>query len=136
MQFLGDGIFTVDGQAWSDARALLRPQFIKQRLSDIQIFERHIRTMIDFLPKDGRTFDLMEWWFRFTLDASTEYLFGKSVESLLDPKVSSYFILLTEVIISKGILAYSTDSDVPVQDWSFMAVIFSFRFWFFNESRQ
>ena len=136
MQFLGDGIFTVDGQAWSDARALLRPQFVKQRLSDIQIFERHISTMIDLLPKDGETFDLMEWWFRFSLDASTEYLFGKSVETLLNPKASPYFTSLMEVTISKGILTYSADSYVPVQNWSFMVVICSLRFCFFDESRQ
>lgn len=136
MQFLGDGIFNVDGQAWSDARALLRPQFVKQRLSDIQVFERHISTMIDLLPKDGRTFDLMEWWFRFTLDASTEYLFGKSVDSLFDPTVPLYFASLTKVAISKGVLAYSTDSDAPVQDWPLMAAILSTRLCVFNESPQ
>jgi hypothetical protein len=43
--------------------------------------------MIRLLPGDGRTIDLMPWWFRFTLDASTDYLFGESVESLLNPKV-------------------------------------------------
>lgn len=92
MQFLGDGIFAVDGKAWSDARALLRPQFVKQRLSDIGIFEQHISTMIELLPKDGKTFDIMDWWFRFALDASTEYLFGESVHSLVNPKVHTYSI--------------------------------------------
>lgn len=43
--------------------------------------------MMDLLPTDGRTVELMEWWFRFTLDASTDYLFGESVESLANPKV-------------------------------------------------
>jgi len=89
MQFLGDGIFNVDGHTWSDARALLRPQFHKQRISDLHVFEDHISKMISLLPKDGKTVDLMEWWFRFTLDASTDYLFGESVESLVNPKVVS-----------------------------------------------
>ena len=66
---------------------MLRPQFVKQRLSDIQVFERHIKTMIDLLPNDGRTINLAEWWHQFTLDASTEYLFGESVDSLFDPRV-------------------------------------------------
>jgi hypothetical protein len=92
--------------------------------------------MIDLLPKDGGTFDLMEWWFRFTLDASSEYLFGKSVDSLLDPTVPLYSISLTEVIISKGIRAYSTDSDDAVQGWPFMAIILSTRLCVFNESPQ
>ena len=43
--------------------------------------------MISLLPKDGRTVDLLEWLYRFTLDASTDYLFGESVGSLLDPNV-------------------------------------------------
>jgi hypothetical protein len=43
---------------------------------------------MDLLPTDGRTVELMEWWFRFTLDASTEYLFGESVKSLVNPKVT------------------------------------------------
>jgi hypothetical protein len=46
--------------------------------------------MIALLPKDGKTVDLMEWWHRFTLDASTEYLFGESVESLVNPKANSF----------------------------------------------
>lgn len=46
--------------------------------------------MISLLPKDGKTVDLLEWWYRFTLDASTEYLFGESVNSLLNPKVPSF----------------------------------------------
>ena len=46
--------------------------------------------MIDLLPKDGRTVDLLPWWYRFTLDASTDYLLGQSVESLSNPKVSPH----------------------------------------------
>lgn len=45
---------------------------------------------MDLLPTDGRTVDLMEWWFRFTLDASTDYLLGESVESLVNPKVPPF----------------------------------------------
>jgi Cytochrome P450 len=87
LQFLGDGIFNADSHIWSNARALLRPQFHRQRVSDLHVFEDHISKMMDLLPTDGKTIDLMEWWFRFTLDASTDYLFGESVESLVNPKV-------------------------------------------------
>ena len=89
LQFLGDGIFNVDGYTWSESRALLRPQFHKQRISNLHVFEDHISKMISLLPKDGQTLDLMEWWFRFTLDTSTDYLFGESVDSLVNPKVST-----------------------------------------------
>lgn len=50
-------------------------------------FEKHISKMLSILPKDARTFDISDFWYRFTLDASTEYLFGESVGSLLNPKV-------------------------------------------------
>ena len=76
----------MDGNAWSESRALLRPQFNKQRVSDLQTFERHISTMMSMLPKDGETIDLFDWWLRFTMDSSTEYLFGESVDSLVNPK--------------------------------------------------
>jgi cytochrome P450 len=81
----------VDGHQWSEARALLRPQFHKQRISDLHVFEDHISMMISLLPKDGRTVDLFGWWLRFTLDASTDYLLGESVESLTNPKVTSCY---------------------------------------------
>jgi hypothetical protein len=32
--------------------------------------------------------DLLEWWYRFTLDAGTDYLFGESVGRLRDPTAS------------------------------------------------
>ena len=89
IQFLGEGIFNADGAQWSESRALLRPQFLKQKVSDLDIFERHISKMLSMLPRDGQTIDLMDWWFRMTLDAGTEYLFGKSVDSLDNPKVVS-----------------------------------------------
>lgn len=73
---------------WQESRALLRPQFHKQRIADLVTFEHQISQMISLLPKDGRTFELSDYWYRFTLDASTEYLFGQSIGSLLNPKVS------------------------------------------------
>lgn len=45
--------------------------------------------MISLVTADGETFDLMNLFFRFTLDASTDYLFGESVNSLDNPEVSS-----------------------------------------------
>jgi cytochrome P450 len=79
----------VDANKWSESRALLRPQFHKQRISDLHVFEEHISKMISLLPKNGQTIDIVDWWYRFTLDASTDYLFGQSVESLVNPKVCS-----------------------------------------------
>jgi hypothetical protein len=74
--------------------------------------------MLSLLPTDGSTVDLLEWWYRFTLDASTDYLFGESVGSLRDPKVShvAYEIdcslaLQVRLLRSKNINPFSEVSD-------------------------
>jgi cytochrome P450 len=86
-QFLGDGIFNSDGEVWSTSRSLLRPQFQRQRISDLEIFEFHTDKLLSLIPANGETFDIMDLWYRFTLDAATEFLFGESVHSLDNPKV-------------------------------------------------
>jgi hypothetical protein len=55
------------------------------------VFEEHITEMISLLPKDGQTVDILEWFYRFTLDSSTHYLFGQSVGSLSDSKVLLFY---------------------------------------------
>jgi hypothetical protein len=50
--FLGHGIFAVDGELWQNARQLIRPQFIKDRISDLEIFEEHVQILIKKLEKE------------------------------------------------------------------------------------
>ena len=75
--------------------------------------------MLSLLPTDGSTVDLLEWWYRFTLDASTDYLFGESVGSLRDPKVSHVpyeidcsLALQMRLLRSKNINPFSEVSDL------------------------
>jgi cytochrome P450 len=81
--FLGDSIFTTDGTQWHDSRQLIRPQFIKDRLTDIKIFEKHVNQLIPLLGGKGQTVDACDLFFRYTLDAATDFLLGKSVDSLV-----------------------------------------------------
>lgn len=48
--FLGDSIFSADGQLWHDARALIPTQFIKERVADLHTFERHIQHLLTKIP--------------------------------------------------------------------------------------
>ncbi|KAL1621717.1 hypothetical protein SLS56_009059 [Neofusicoccum ribis] len=81
--FLGDGIFTTDGGHWAASRAMIRPNFARDQVADLEAFERHIADLFAVIPRDGATpFDLQELFFRFTIDSATEFLFGKSVNSL------------------------------------------------------
>lgn len=76
---LGDGIFTLDGQGWQHSRAMLRPQFARDQVSDVEMVEQHIQLMCSRVPQDGSAFDAQELFFNLTLDTATEFLFGQSV---------------------------------------------------------
>ncbi|KAG5355743.1 Cytochrome P450 52A13 [Yarrowia sp. B02] len=75
---LGDGIFTLDGQGWQHSRAMLRPQFARDQVSDVEMIERHVQNLVRRIPP-GKAFDIQELFFNLTLDTATEFLFGQSV---------------------------------------------------------
>ncbi|KAE8453474.1 hypothetical protein EG329_010335 [Mollisiaceae sp. DMI_Dod_QoI] len=79
---LGQGIFTTDGTQWEHSRALVRPNFTKAQVADLDTFESHIQKLISKIPRDGSTVDLQTLFFQLTLDSATEFLFGESVNSL------------------------------------------------------
>ncbi|TGO66018.1 hypothetical protein BOTNAR_0070g00190 [Botryotinia narcissicola] len=86
--FLGPGIFAQDGKDWERSRALMRPQFARDNLSDLEMEERHVQILLRALPeieKDGWSgeIDIQPLLFRFTLDTATEFLLGQSVDSQL-----------------------------------------------------
>lgn len=81
---LGHGIFSSDGMQWEHSRALLRPNFARNQITDIAIYETHVAKLIRHIPRDGSTVDLQDLFFRMTLDSATEFLFGESVHSLND----------------------------------------------------
>ncbi|KAH8661358.1 cytochrome P450 alkane hydroxylase-like protein [Tricladium varicosporioides] len=83
---LGSGIFTQDGKMWEHSRAMMRPQFARDQVSDLDLEEKHVRNMMMALDlrmkgKSIESVDLMKLFFRLTLDSATEFLFGSSVGS-------------------------------------------------------
>lgn len=54
------------------------------------LFERHLQPLIAMLPKDRSTVDLSPLFFGFTMDVSTEFLFGHSTESLVNGGFSTF----------------------------------------------
>jgi len=106
--FLGDSIFATDGAKWHASRQLLRPQFIKDRVSDLQIFEAHLQTLFTVMSVggdaaaagevvaarangnpvskhsvNGRVLDMSDIFLRYTLDVATDFLLGKDTQSLM-----------------------------------------------------
>ncbi|KAL6707423.1 hypothetical protein ACN47E_004202 [Coniothyrium glycines] len=84
---LGHGIFSADGKEWEHARALLRPQFARDQVSDLELEEEHVKNMMRVIPvsRDGWTdvTNMQPLLFRLTIDSATEFLFGESVDSQL-----------------------------------------------------
>ncbi|KAL4867624.1 hypothetical protein BDV12DRAFT_171037 [Aspergillus spectabilis] len=84
---LGDGIFTLDGAGWSHSRALLRPQFNRDQVADLDLMHGHVSRLIELVPKDGSTFDIQRLFFVLTIDSATHFLFGESVGAMEDNAV-------------------------------------------------
>ncbi|KZF26941.1 cytochrome P450 [Xylona heveae TC161] len=89
LPLVGDGIFTADGKHWKHSRAMMRPQFTRDQISDLNLEETHVQNMMRLLEPlieaDGWTkeVDLLPYFFRLTIDSATEFLFGESVNSQL-----------------------------------------------------
>lgn len=91
---LGNGIFTLSGDGWKHSRAMLRPQFARDQVSQLTSLQEHVEVLVDIIRKkslnpsgnenpDG-SFDVQVLFHQLTLDTATEFLFGNSVDSLLD----------------------------------------------------
>lgn len=50
MQTLGDGIFVQDGKKWEHSRAMLRPNFARDQVSDLDLEERHVQHLLKVMP--------------------------------------------------------------------------------------
>ena len=66
---------------------MLRPQFARDQISDLELEEIHVQDLLKHLQVDPATngwtpqVDLSPMFFRLTLDSATEFLFGESVDS-------------------------------------------------------
>ncbi|KAJ4368785.1 hypothetical protein N0V83_005867 [Neocucurbitaria cava] len=80
--YLGHGIFTNEGKAWKCSREMLRPCFERSAVADVSIFKKHTERLIGLLPLDGSEVDLQPLFHELTLDVATEFLFGRSTNSL------------------------------------------------------
>lgn len=90
-ELLGDSIFATDGDLWSRSRHLIRPMFVRERIVDTEIFEKHIQKLFPLLrgsdsPSSAKLVDVGDLFYRYTLDAATDYLLGDATDSLENPK--------------------------------------------------
>ncbi|KAJ7721345.1 cytochrome P450 [Mycena maculata] len=82
---LGTGVFNTDDEMWKFHRSMTRPFFSRERISDFDIFDKHANDAIGQAAarlRQGYAVDIQDVASRFTLDSATEFLFGKSADSL------------------------------------------------------
>ncbi|KAJ7625746.1 cytochrome P450 [Roridomyces roridus] len=82
---LGDGVFNSDGETWKYHRAMTKPFFSRDRISDFDIFDRHAEDVISLLKertRAGYAVDFQDLIGRFTMDSASEFLFDSCLHSL------------------------------------------------------
>ena len=78
----GYGIFSNNGHEWATSRAMLRPNFNRAQVADLEALEEHMKKFIARIPRDGSTIDIQDLFFSLTMDSATEFLFGHSSNTL------------------------------------------------------
>lgn len=77
--FLGDSIFVTDGDEWRNSRNLIRPQFIKTRVSDLEIFEKNLNILMGMMGGSGQEVDISELFYRLiSLKSTASKVFKKA----------------------------------------------------------
>ncbi|KAF8585530.1 cytochrome P450 monooxygenase pc-3 [Ramaria rubella] len=82
---LGTGVFNSDGEMWKFHRAMTRPFFARDRVTDFETFNNHAEVVVSRMKErfaQGEAIDFQDIMSRFTLDSATEFLFGSCVHSL------------------------------------------------------
>lgn len=82
----GDNVFTLDGSPWKHHRALLKPQFNKEMVADLENLEKHMKRFLGRLFEGGQTtreVNILILFYRLTLDSASEFLFGGSLDTQL-----------------------------------------------------
>ncbi|KAF8810034.1 cytochrome P450 monooxygenase pc-3, partial [Phlegmacium glaucopus] len=80
---LGEGVFNADASRFH--RAMTRPFFTRERISDFDIYDKNCATTLQLAKTrlaEGYPIEFQDLVSRFTLDSATEFLFGSDVGSL------------------------------------------------------
>ena len=67
---------------WQHSREMLRPNFVRTQVGDVDMFEKHVENLVQVIPKDGSTIRMQDLFFQFSLDVATDLLFGESTSTL------------------------------------------------------
>ncbi|KAF4911602.1 Cytochrome P450 monooxygenase tenA [Colletotrichum viniferum] len=86
MPFADKGVNTTDGEDWQFSRALIQPFFERDVYHDTGRIKSFADSFMALFPAvDGETFDVQPLLQRWFLDINSDFIFGKSMDSLIDP---------------------------------------------------
>lgn len=85
----GNGIFTQEGAAWKHSREMLRPPLQHKHYENLDVFRQGVDDLVEIVSSKSGVIDLQPLFFRLTLDVTTKFLFGESVDSLRGSKSSN-----------------------------------------------
>ncbi|EQL03481.1 cytochrome P450 52E2 [Ophiocordyceps sinensis CO18] len=80
-------IFSTNAGEWARARALIRPSFVRNQIADLECTDRHVENLLARLqsPSKADKVDLQALFYMFTMDTSTDFMFGHSTDMLVSP---------------------------------------------------
>lgn len=103
---LGRGIFGSDGEQWRHSRAMLRPNFTKHQMRGFDMPEDHFQNLLALIPEsEQEVVDLQNLFHKFTMDTTTEFLFGQAVGSLSLTKSDTFDMFSHSFEVSMEALA-------------------------------
>lgn len=86
MPFADKGVNTTNGEDWHFSRALTKPFFERDVYHDTDRIKLFADSFMALFPTvDGETFDVQLLLQRWFLDINSDFIFGKSMDSLIDP---------------------------------------------------
>lgn len=131
-ELLGDGIFTSDGKAWEHARVLLRPQFTKDQITDLDDLEIHLQHLLAVIsPQEGEVVGLHKLFLSLMLDSVTAFLFGNSLYSLRNKIPGPNWLTDSDPDESTQ---FGDDFDYCQRTLGFRHELWEYR-WFYNPKR-
>ncbi|KAF3491692.1 Cytochrome P450 52A13 [Arthroderma uncinatum] len=98
MPFADKGVNTTDGEDWALSRQLIKPFFERDVYTSIDRITPFVDRFMELLPCDGEKFDIQPLIQRWFLDLTSEFIFGKSMDSMADPERAKIAWAMTDVL--------------------------------------
>ncbi|OAA53532.1 Cytochrome P450 [Cordyceps fumosorosea ARSEF 2679] len=96
--FAEKGVSTSDGEDWAFSRSLIKPFFERSVYVSTDRVKPFADKFLTFIPEDGETFDIQPLLQRWFLDMTSEFIFGKSQDSMTHPERAEVIWAMADVL--------------------------------------